>query len=100
MAKKIDGVIEAVRYKNDQIVMVRAYERRGFTFSDRVLIKRKDLLERLKNGAQFVTGERIELMASTFHANKAAQVVKRGEKEFIATSADAERDDLEQTPVF
>ena len=28
MTKKVDGVIEAVRYKNGQIVIVRAYERR------------------------------------------------------------------------
>ena len=38
MAKKVDVVIEAVRYKNGQIVLVRGYERRGFTFSDRILI--------------------------------------------------------------
>ncbi len=35
MAKKFDGVIEAVRYKNGQIAVVRAFERRGTTFSDR-----------------------------------------------------------------
>ena len=51
MAKKFDGIIEAVRYKNGQIVTVRAYERRGATFSDRLLIERKDLLERLKTGS-------------------------------------------------
>jgi hypothetical protein len=32
MAKKYDGVIEAVHYKNGQIVVVRAFERRGATF--------------------------------------------------------------------
>ena len=52
MAKKHDGIIEAVRYKNGQIVMVRAYERRGSSYSDRVLIDRKDLLERIKNGSR------------------------------------------------
>ncbi len=40
MSKKIDGVIEAVRYKNGQLIVVRAYERRGSTFSDRVLLER------------------------------------------------------------
>ncbi|MDP1779148.1 MAG: hypothetical protein Q8K73_02630, partial [Anaerolineales bacterium] len=50
MAKKIDGVIEAVRYKNGQITWVRAYERRGATFSDRVLLDRKTLLQRLQKG--------------------------------------------------
>jgi len=50
MTKKVDGVIEAVRYKNGQIVIVRAYERRGATFSDHVLLERKTLLERLQKG--------------------------------------------------
>ncbi|MBV6450606.1 MAG: hypothetical protein MHPDNHAH_01331 [Anaerolineales bacterium] len=100
MAKKMDGVIEAVRYKNGQIMMVRAFERRGSSFSDRVLIERKDLLERLKKGKRFVTGARKELMASTFDARRPVQVVSRDGKEFIATRDGVERDELEQTPVF
>jgi uncharacterized protein YjhX (UPF0386 family) len=96
MAKKFDGVIEAVRYKNGQIVMVRAYERRGASFSDHLLINRRDLLERLKSGKKFVTGSRTELMASTFEAGKAVQ----DGKEFISTRDAADRDELEQAPVF
>ena len=100
MAKKFDGVIEAVHYKNGQIVNVRAYERRGATFSDRVLIDRKDLLERLKNGKQFVIGARKEFWAGTFDEAKTVQLVTRAGKEFIATRAEAEHDELESTPVF
>ena len=100
MAKKFDGVIEAARYKNGQIVMVRAYERRGTTFSDRVLIERKDLLERIKNGKKFVIGVRKEFWASTFDEAKAVQVVTRDGKELIATRAEAEHDELESAPVF
>ena len=100
MAKKIDGVIEAVRYKNGQIVMVRAYERRGSSFSDHVLIQRRDLLERLKQGKKFVTGSRKELLASTFDSHGAVQVVSREGKEFISTRNSADRDDLERVPVF
>lgn len=100
MAKKLDGVVEAVRYKNGQIVMVRAYERRGSSFSDRVLIERKALLERIKSGKKFVTGSRQELLASTFDSGKALQVVNRDGKEFISTRAEADRDELEQAPVF
>ena len=70
MAKKFDGVIEAVHYKNGQIVTVRAYERRGAAFSDRVLIDRKELLERIKGGKQFVIGKRKEFMAGTFETGK------------------------------
>lgn len=100
MAKKIDGVIEAVRYKNGQIVMVRAYERRGSSYSDHLLIQRRDLLERLKHGKKFVTGSRKELLASTFETNGAVQVVSRDGKEFISTRDGADRDELEQVPVF
>ena len=51
MAKKFDGVIEAVRYNPDgQIALVRGYELRGVTYSDRVLLDRNTLVERLKEG--------------------------------------------------
>jgi hypothetical protein len=40
MAKKFDGVIEAVRYKDGQIEVVRAFERRGSAFTDRVMLNR------------------------------------------------------------
>lgn len=100
MAKKFDGVVEAVRYKNGQIVLVRAFERRGATFSDRILMDRKELLERLRDGKTFVTGKRKELLASTFEQGKPLQVVSRDGKEFVSTRADANQDELEQVPVF
>ena len=100
MAKKLDGVIEAVRYKNGHIVMVRAYERRGSSYSDRVLIERKDLLERIKSGKRFVTGSRKELLASTFDSGRPIQVVSREGKEFISTKESSDHDELEQVPVF
>ena len=100
MAKKFDGVIEAVRYKNGQIVMVRAYERRGSSFSDHLLIPRRDLLERLKQGKKFVTGSRKEGLASTFEPGSTVQVVSRDGKEFISTREGADHDELEQVPVF
>ena len=101
MAKKFDGVIEAVRYKNGQIMAVRAFERRGATFSDRVLIDRKELLERLNNGQKYVIGKRKEFLAGTFEVQeKPVQVLKRNGKEIIATRPDADHDELEQTPVF
>lgn len=100
MAKKFDGIIEAVHYKNGQIVTVRAYERRGTSFSDRVLIERKDLLERIKSGKKFMTGTRKELWGGTFDEGKPVQLVQRDGKEFIATRDGANQDELEQVPVF
>jgi hypothetical protein len=100
MAKQIDGVIEAVRYKNGQIVTVRAYERRGATYSDRLVLDRKTLMERLQKGMQFVSGSRQELMASTFTLAKPIMLVKADDREFIATSSNANKDELENVPLF
>jgi hypothetical protein len=100
MAKKFDGVIEAVRYKDGQIDEVRAFERRGSAFSDRVMIPRQKLLERLKDGKKFVVGQRKQFFAGTFETGKPVQVVSRSGKDFISTRGDAERDELEQAPVF
>lgn len=100
MAKKIDGVIESVRYKNGLIAAVRAYERRGATFSDRVVMDRKTLLERLQKGQQFVAGSRQELMASTFTLSKPILLVKADGREFIATKETASKDELENVPLF
>ena len=100
MTKKVDGVIEAVRYKNGQIVIVRAYERRGATFSDHVLLERKTLLERLQKGQQYITGSREELHASTFKLGKPVLIVKQDDRELLATRENATRDELEEVPVF
>lgn len=98
--KKFDILIEAVRYENGQIAWVRAYERRGATFSDRVLIERSDLAERLKQGKKVMTGQRKELLASTFQVGQAVQAVKRQDQYLISTRANADRDELEGVPVF
>jgi len=100
MTKKIDGVIEAARYKNGQIVIVRAYERRGATFSDRVLLERKTLLERVQKGQQYITGSREELHASTFKLGKPVLIVKQDGRELLTTRENATHDELEEVPVF
>jgi hypothetical protein len=100
MTKKIDGVIEAARYKNGQLVVVRAYERRGATFSDRVLLDRKTLLERLQKGLQYFTGSREELRASTFEVGKPVLIVKLDDRELLATNENATHDELEEVPIF
>lgn len=97
---KFDGVIEAVRYKNGKIALVRAYERRGPTFSDHILLNRKDLLERLRAGKRFVTGRRKPLLASTFEIDKEVRIIGQDGNLVITTRPNAERDDLENVPLF
>ena len=98
MAKiKFDGTIEAVRYAPDgKIDLVRAYERRGATFSDHILIKRAQLVERLQKGDKFITGQRIEFMGSTFETNKPVHL----SVDVISTGTSGNHDLLEDVPIF
>jgi hypothetical protein len=100
MAKKIDGIIEAVHYEEGKIQTVRVYERRGAAFTDRLVLRREELVERLKSGKKFVTGTRKEFWAGTFETGKPVQIVKSNSGEFIATRAEADRDDLQPAPVL
>jgi hypothetical protein len=100
---KYDGVIEAVRYTQaGQVTVVRAYERRGPTFSDRVLISREELVRRLQAGKRFVTGERQLLLASTFTIASPISLVKKDGQEYLATpdALDAKGDCLAGVPLF
>lgn len=101
MAKKFDGVIEAVRYKNGQVELVRAFERRGAAFTDRILLGREEFLKRLKKGQKYVVGKRKEFLAGSFDVQeKPVQVLTRDGKEIISTRPEADHDELEQAPVF
>lgn len=97
---KFDGVIEAVRYKGGKIDVVRAYERRGATFSDHVLLNRKTLIERIKQGKRFITGERQQFMASTFEVGKSVNLLGKDESQIISTREQSEHDELEGVPAF
>jgi hypothetical protein len=98
--KRYDFVIEAVRYKNGKIDVVRGYQRRGPTFTDRVLLDRKALLDQLQQGKYVVTGQRKVLLASTFDIGKPVQVVEQDGKQVLTTLSQAEHDELEGVPVF
>lgn len=98
MAKtKFDGLIEAVRYTVDgEIELVRVYERRGAAFSDHILLKRSQLVERLQTGEKFVTGQRQEFLGGTFESAKPIFLTGN----FISTNSANTRDLLEEVPVF
>lgn len=103
MAKpKIDGVIEAVRYNPDgQIEWVRAYLRRGPTYSDRILLERQALIEQLKSGKQFMSGARVEQMASTFQLGRPIRLQQSNGQEILVTSeTQSSQDRLEGVPIL
>ncbi len=99
--QKFDGVIEAVRYTPDgKIEFVRAYERRGGAFSDRVLIDRQRLIEKLQSGKRFVTGERRVLWAGSFEVGKPVKLMGKNGSQVVTTTDQAERDLLEDVPIL
>ena len=97
---QVDGVIEAVRYRNGKIELVRAYERRGPTFSDRVLLDRATLIDRIRQGLRFVTGKRTELLASTFDVGKPVALSGPKGDPVLTTSDGHEGDRLDGVPNF
>ena len=98
--KKFDGVIEAVHYQDGRIASVRAFERRGAAFSDRVILSREQLIERLKGGRKFVTGKRKEFYAGSFDTGSSIQLLAQNGGELITTRSGASRDELEGVPLF
>jgi len=103
MAKpRYDGVVDSVHYKpGGEVDWVRAYERRGPTFSDHVLIDRQTLIQRLKNGKKYMIGSRVPLMASTFEVSQPLKLTRSGEKEVLTVGeAQADQDRLDGVPVI
>ena len=102
MAKqKLDGVIEAVRYAPDgSIAWVRAYERRGPTYSDVVILPREALVSRLKAGKQFAIGQRREFFSSEFILGKPVRLQVQGDLSWLVTSESAaNQDHLDGAPL-
>jgi hypothetical protein len=103
MAKaKFDGIVEAVRYNPDgKVKWVRAYLRRGQTFSDIVLLDRQMLAEQLKSGKRIMAGKRIPLQASTFEVTKPLRLIQQDTQEVLVTGdMTANKDCLEGVPVI
>lgn len=103
MAKvKMDGIVLAVHYKPDGWVdWVRAYIRRGATFSDRVMLNRQTLVGLIKSGKRIYIGERIPLLASTFEVSDQLRVLEHNDKEILVVGdQEAERDQLIGVPLI
>jgi hypothetical protein len=95
---KIDGVIEAVRYTpGGKIALVRMYERHGVVWSDRILLERKELIDRLSKRKRFVTGERKYYQGSVFETGAS---IKVSNEHIITEGQKAEGDLLAGVPVF
>jgi hypothetical protein len=103
MAKpKYDGVVEAVHYGPDgQVDWVRVFERRGPTWSDRIILKRVAFIEKLKAGKKFFAGKRIPQMGGTFDVTVPIKLISNGNQEMLAAGdVLAEKDCLEGVPLI
>lgn len=99
---KYDGVIEAVHYSTDgQLDWARVYMRRGPTWSDRIILKRQELIDAIRSGKRMMIGKRVEFMAGTFEVTKLVQVVGAGGHENLVVSPGAANGDhLEGAPLL
>jgi len=99
--KKVDGVIEAAHFTSEgKLAWVRAYERRGPTWSDAVLLDRAALVERLKKRKRFYIGARREFLASEFELKEPVRLIEfyRGEA-LIVGKGQVHQDKLDGIPV-
>jgi hypothetical protein len=96
--RKLDGVIEAVRYNTDgKIILVRAYERRGAVWTDRLLLERNDLTGLLSQGKRFAIGERKSYNGSVFNTSR---LVCQSDGKIITEGEVSAHDFLSGVPVF
>ena len=102
--KKFDGVVEAVRYSPEGLIQeVRVYERRGPTWSDRILLDRKSFVEKLKKGRRFMIGQRQPYLASTFDVSQSVRLETVQGREFVLAgekNSTPNRDLLSGAPLF
>jgi hypothetical protein len=100
--KKFDGVVEAVRYTQDgKLELARVYERRGPTFSDRLLLTRDELIQRLKAKKVYFVGQRLPYLASTFDVDQQVRLSGTDGKEILVAGGNSsDRDQLQGAPLF
>ena len=104
MAKDtIDGIVVAVHNTSEGAVdWVRMFLRRGPTFSDRINVKREQLIERVNAGEQILTGYRVVYEGATFKTGDKVSVVKNNGEEFLVVG-DAQassRDNMRGVPIL
>ena len=76
-----------------------AFERRGFVFSDRVLLDREALVERLRDGKRFKTGERITYLGNDFKVSEDIRLVDaNGGCVILAGELPSDQDSLGDLP--
>jgi hypothetical protein len=99
---KYDGIIQAVRYDDQGRVMwVRAFLRRGPTWSDYMILDRQTLIDQIKSGKRFAAGQRIPQLATTFEIGAPVNLSQANGQEILVTGDNqAEKDRLDGVPLI
>ena len=99
---KIDGVVQAVHFQpNGQVGWVRAFLRRGPTFTDYILLNRQTLIQNLKEGKKYWIGKRIPQLASTFEVTQPLRVLTQDDRDILVVGDDSpDRDSMKGVPVI
>ena len=100
--KPYDGVVVAVRYSSQgEIERVRFFERHGFVFTDRMMVSRGDLVERLQNGKRLKTGVRLLYQGNDFEIKEDINLIeKNGSNVIVVGQTTSDRDTLGNLPIF
>jgi hypothetical protein len=99
---KYDGIIQAVHYDDHgHIEWVRAFLRRGPTWSDYMILDRDTLINHIKSGKRFAAGKRIPQLATTFEITAPVQLSQANGQEVVVTGdIQADQDRLEGVPLL
>lgn len=97
---RYDVVIEAAHFSPDgNLQTARIYERRGPTWSDRLLIGRDDLIRRIRKGEKVVIGARKPYLASTFEVIAPVHLAGSPGQEILTSQGEnGSQDNLPQMP--
>ena len=99
---KFDYLVEAVHYSpTGELEKIRLYERRGPSFSDRIIINRDELIHYLVAGKKVAAGNRISFLASTFNQTGEIQISGSKEAPVLVMGGDiTSKDSLSGIPVY
>ena len=100
--KPYDGVVVAARYTpQGEIDWVRAFVRHGFVFSDRMDLDRDTLIDFLREGKKFKTGERITYQGNDFQVHDDIQIIENdSDVKIVAGKTSKNQDSLENVPII
>ncbi len=102
--RKVDAVVEAVHYTPEgKIDFVRLHERRGAVYGDHILVRREELIQRLRSRQVIYSGKRLAPWGNQFELDAPITLVSHNGAEWVRCGdgdASEARDVLKGVPVL